>query len=80
MRTLALAVLGLGISVLAIGCADPGYNGGFSNAKFPEERITGEQQARIARNMYNENREMTDDINSMLLLDPGGHMSKWNVR
>lgn len=79
MKTLMIGLLA-GMSFVAAGCATPGYSGGLPSAHFPNEAATGENSNRVVRNWAYENRQMIDDINSLLLLDPASRMTKWNVR
>jgi hypothetical protein len=64
----------------ASGCASPAYSGGLPTIKFPQEKATGENANHVVRNWHHECRQIVDDINSVLLLDPVGHLSKWHVR
>jgi len=79
MKYVLIAVL-LGMAVLSTGCATPAYSGGLPTIKFPEERMTGEHSNRIVRNWSFEAKQISDDIDSILLLEPVGRLSKWNLR
>ena len=57
----------------------PAYSGGLPTIKFPKEKATGENANRVVRNWHLENRQMIDDINSVLLFDPVSKMSKWHM-
>lgn len=80
MKTLLIALMLSGAMVLSTGCATPAYSGGLPTIKFPEEKATGENMNNILRNWAFENRQMIEDINSALLLDPPSRLTKWNVR
>ena len=79
MKYLLLAVLLAGIP-LTTGCATPAYSGGLPTIKFPEERATGENANNIVRNWIVESKQITDDLNTVWLLDPVSRLSKWNLR
>jgi hypothetical protein len=80
MKYLFLALLLAGLASVNTGCATPAYSGGLPSAKFPEERFTGEHSNMYARNWMFEFKQMSDDWDSILLLDPVGRLSKWNLR
>lgn len=67
MKTLVLGTLLLGLSVLATGCATPAYS-------------ARERGQMIVRNWDYEWKQAQDDIDSVLLLRPAGHLTVWNVR
>jgi hypothetical protein len=79
MKTLLLLVAMLGLGMLSTGCATPGYSGGLPTIQFPEEKPTGENANNVLRNWHFENRQMIDDINSVLLFEPPTKLSKWNI-
>jgi hypothetical protein len=82
MKTLLIsAVMGIIAVPLLGGCATPAYSGGLPTIKFPQEKATGENMNNILRNMAYENRQLMDDINSVILMeDQPAHMTKWNLR
>ena len=80
MKLALLAVALVGLSTLASGCASPAYSGGLPTIQFPEEKGTGENANNTMRNWHYENRQMTDDINSVFLFQPSSQLTKWNVR
>jgi hypothetical protein len=81
MKTLTIGLLAAGLMLPMItGCAAPAYSGGLPTIKFPEEKATGENANRVVRNWHLENRQMIEDINSVLLFDPVSRMSKWHMR
>jgi len=79
MKLALLAIALAGLSVIASGCATPAYSGGLPTIQFPEEKPTGENANNTLRNWHYENRQMIDDINSVLLLQPASGLTKWNV-
>ena len=81
MKTLTIGLLAAALVLpLTTGCATPAYSGGLPTIKFPKEKGTGENANRVVRNWHLENRQMIDDINSILLFDPVSKMSKWHMR
>lgn len=81
MKILTIGLLAAGLLLpMSTGCATPAYSGGLPTIKFPQEKATGENANRVVRNWHLENRQMIDDINSVLLLDPVSKMSKWHMR
>ena len=81
MKTLLIGLFISGITLsLTTGCATPAYSGGLPTIVFPEEKATGENMNRVVRNMAYENRQLWEDINTVLLLDPPNHLTKWNLR
>jgi hypothetical protein len=77
---LALFCIALaGLSMLASGCATPGYSGGLPTIQFPEEKPTGEHANNTLRAWAYENRQMIDDIDSVFLFQPPSRSTKWNV-
>jgi hypothetical protein len=76
---MSLFALLLGMSLFSTGCATPAYSGGLPTIQFPEEKATGENANNVLRNWHYENRQMIDDINSVLLFQPASGMTKWNV-
>jgi hypothetical protein len=79
MKSLLIAACVSGASFLVTGCSTPAYTGGLPTIHFPEERASGENANNVIRNMEYEFRQITDDINSALLLDPHGNLTKWNL-
>jgi hypothetical protein len=79
MKLALLAVALVGLSTLASGCASPAYSGGLPTIQFPEEKPTGENANNTLRNWHYESRQLTDDINSVLLFQPAARGTKWNV-
>ena len=70
-----------GLALTQAGClATPGYSGGLPSIQFPHEKATGENANNIVRSIAYETRQIADDFNSVLLLDPPSRMTKWNVR
>jgi hypothetical protein len=70
MKRLALLTLGLAMA----GCARPGEIG------WTPAYTASENSQRIARNWDLEGKQMVDDIDHALLLDPQSHLSEWNLR
>ena len=70
MKRLALLLAALG----AVGCARPNEFG-YGTAYSAKER---DQQ--ILRNWDLEGKEMVDDIDHLLLLEPSSRLSDWNIR
>jgi hypothetical protein len=79
MKTLLIAMFLTGAVFFSTGCATPGYSGGLPSIRFPEERANGENSNNIIRNMAFESRQLSDDFNSVFLLDPHGNLTKWNL-
>lgn len=80
MKALAIGLLMLGVVVAGGGCATTAYSGGLPTVRFPEERMTGENANRIVRNWAIEQRQIMDDLNNILLLDPPSRLGKWHLR
>ncbi len=80
MKKLLASVLLTGLVGLATGCSTPGYSGGWPTIRFPERPDNGEHTNAYIRNVAYEFDQITDDIDSVLLLDPPSHLTKWNVR
>jgi hypothetical protein len=80
MKTLFIALLLGGLACLSTGCATPAYSGGLPSVKFPEERLTGEHANLYVRNMMFDWKQLGDDWDSLLLLDPSSRLSKWQLR
>ena len=81
MVKLLLCVLLAGLAATQAGClATPAYSGGLPTIQFPREKATGENANNIVRAMAYETRQIADDFNSVLLLEPPSRMTKWNVR
>lgn len=67
MKRLAL-LAALGVAALGLtGCATPAYT-------------AQERNALIARNWDYEAHQITDDVDSILLLRPASRLTIWNVR
>ena len=66
-RLALLAVLGLSVVGTTTGCATPAYT-------------AQERNALIARNWDYESKQITDDVDSILLLRPASRLTIWNVR
>jgi hypothetical protein len=79
MKLALLFVLLAGLSLLSTGCATPAYSGGLPTIQFPEEKATGEQPNNTLRAWGYENRQMIDDIDSVMLFQPPSRSTKWNV-
>jgi len=79
MKLALLFVALAGLSVLSTGCASPAYSGGLPTIQFPEEKATGENANNTFRSWHYESRQLTDDISSVLLLQPPSRNTKWNV-
>jgi uncharacterized lipoprotein YmbA len=80
MKALLIGLLAAGAVPFMTGCATPGYSGGMPTARIPAQRATGENANRILRNLWIENMQLAEDINSVLLLDPPSRLSIWNLR
>jgi hypothetical protein len=70
MKRLALLLVGLA----AVGCARPGEFG------YTPAYTANENAQQIARNWDIEGKEMVDDIDHALLLNPSSRLSEWNLR
>ena len=62
------------LAVMMTGCARPGEIG------YTPAYSTSEHAQQIARNWDLEGKEMVDDIDHALLLNPTSHLTLWNVR
>ncbi len=80
MKYLLSALLLAGLMILSTGCATPAYSGGLPTLKFPEEQATGEHANTYVRNWTFEFKQISDDIDSIFMLDPVSRLSKWNLR
>jgi len=80
MKIAFLLTAMLGLCVLCSGCATPAYSGGLPTLQFPEEKPTGENANMVLRNWHYENRQMIDDLQTFLLMNPASKNTKWNVR
>jgi hypothetical protein len=80
MKTLLIAVLAAGMLSLAAGCSTPAYSGGSPTIKFPEEKASGENANHMARAWYWDSKEISDDFNSIFLLESPSRLTKWNIR
>lgn len=67
MKRLVLLALMAGSMVGLTGCATPAYT-------------AQERNAMIARNWDYESKQITDDVDHLLLLRPAGRLTIWNVR
>ena len=65
MTAMFLGVMAL--SLMSTGCATPGYSG-------------FEEASHTVRNIDLQNKQMIEEINLNLLLDPGSLLSEWNLR
>jgi hypothetical protein len=74
MKKLAASIVLLFTAVATTGCARPGELG-WGVAYSADER--GKM---IARNWDYEGKQIVDDIDSILLLRPMGHLTMWNLR
>jgi hypothetical protein len=79
MKLALTALLLLAAVTFGSGCATPAYSGGLPTIQFPEEKATGENANNVLRNWHYENRQMIEDINSLLLFTPASRNTKWNV-
>ena len=79
MKLALLAIALAGLSVLASGCATPAYSGGLPTIQFPDEKPTGEEANNTLRAWRYENRQMIDDLDSVMLFQPPSRNTKWNV-
>jgi hypothetical protein len=70
MKRLALLVVGLAM----VGCARPGEFG------YTPAYTANENGQHILRNWDLEGKQLVQDIDHTLLLDPQSHLSDWNVR
>ena len=66
MKAICLALLLAG-SMFSVGCATPAYS-------------AHERGQLISRNWGMEERQMNDDIDTVLLLRPASRMTLWDVR
>jgi hypothetical protein len=80
MKKLLASLLLAGVAGLSTGCSTPGYTGGWPSIRFPDRTMTGENSNHYVRNAAYEFDQMTDDFNSLLLLDPPSRLTRWNVR
>lgn len=80
MKAVLIGLLAAGLMSVVTGCATPGYSGGWPSARIPPQRATGENANNILRNWWFESLQISEDINSVLLLDPAGRLSPWNLR
>ena len=68
MKTLVLVVLVAGLTYLSAGCAaTPAYSG-------------RERGRLIARNWANEGKQISDDIDHLLLLRGGANLTIWHIK
>jgi hypothetical protein len=70
MKRFALLLLGLAMA----GCARPGELG------YTPAYTATEHEQQIARVWDLEGKEMVDDIDHALLLNPSNHLTEWNIR
>jgi hypothetical protein len=76
MKKAVLSAVMLGLAGLSLtgGCARP-FEFGYTPAYTANERAK-----LIARNWDNEGKQISDDIDTILLLRPQGRLTIWNVR
>ena len=81
MKKLLFGAMLAGSMLSLTGCLNtPGYSCGFPTIGTVDAKCTGEHWNRIIRNQRNESDQFVEEADSFLLLDPGSHMTKWNVR
>lgn len=73
-KTLGIAAVLAGVVGLAAGCARPGELG-YTPAYTAKERYN-----LIARAWDNDGKQLSDDIDSLLLLRPQSRLTPWNMR
>ncbi|HEY7088563.1 MAG TPA: hypothetical protein VH518_10770 [Tepidisphaeraceae bacterium] len=72
MKRYALLLLVL----LSPGC----YLGQYDLGYYTPDKTLAERNRSIARNWDWEGKQFADDVDHALLLEPMGHLTKWNLR
>jgi len=80
MKTLLLGLSLAALFGLGTGCATPGHSGGFPTIVFPSTQDRGEHANLYLRGFDFETKQLIEDLDTVLLLDPQSRMTRWNVR